>query len=247
MKKQLIPISILLTLLLLVALAFLPRFIGRMQDHIIPKEPASVPLLSIDPAFLDRRDSLTFSQKLILLSKYENMSIVPAMASMTEADVLAAVNQQLQDYVDAGIFPQLSFTKTALHPLVAIDQENPSNYMLYWMAHLSCDENGVYYSMDLEIDDETGKILTLTYTRFEKDASQSLPPLDYPLLEKFSQIYLNQLDLSGFSEPVKSTSGIYGGGIYEWFCYGLNGPSGTFVNLVFQTQDNCHLSVGLSR
>lgn len=241
MKKQLISFSILITLLLLIGFSFLPMLATGIQDHVLPRGPASIPLQSIDPAFLNQRESLSIMERLALLSKYECMSIVPAMASKTEAEVLTAVKERLQPFIAEGLIADFPFSKNSMHPLVATDPEHPSDYMIYWQVNLNGEQNGVHYSLSLEMDDETGTILVLHYSYFQ-EWEASVGQIDPALLERFSGIYFRQLGIDE-TAPTESLKKIPD----SFISYHINDRYGDPFYIEFSYYDNSMIAVSLVR
>lgn len=202
MKKWMFPLLLLLTVLLLISFAFLPILAGILQDSGVERTVSHRPLHSIAPYISENGSGLLVSDKLKILQESEISSIVPAMASMTEEQVRAAVEAGIQPYVETGIMRSFEAWEFHATPYVAISWQDAAHWFLYWEVSLVdvSDEN--QQSLNVTLDDETGKFLMLQYFDFYAKEDLQLWDENCLPLNQFAQIWLEQAGLWDSAQPV---------------------------------------------
>ena len=201
MKKWTVPFLFLLTVLLLISLAFLPALAGVLQDVGVEKEISSRPLHSIAPYISEKGSGLSFGEKLTALHESEISTIVPALASMTQEQVFAAVEQGIQPFVDAGIirsFENLEFHAT---PYIAISWQDSQQFFLFWEVYAVEVSHDTKFTLSLRLDDETGKFLDLHYNDHDGAASERFWNEKSEKLDSFVRLWLEQ---SGLQDKVQA-------------------------------------------
>ena len=232
MRKWIFPLLILLTVLLLISLAFLPALAGVLQDSGVEQTVSHRPLHSIAPYVSEKGPGLLFSDKLTVLQESEVSPIVPALASMTEQQVRTAVEEGIQPYIEAGIVRAFESLEFHAVPYVAISWQDAQHWFLYWDVSLVEVRGDINYSMSVSLDDETGKFLSMHYFNpYAKEEWQTWDENCLPL-NQFSQIWLEQAGLWDSVQPVTLDSefqqiqGAYSGSgikIYK-LCNGVEKP-----------------------
>jgi len=206
MRKWMFPLLLLLTVLLLISFAFLPAIAGMLQDAGVEKTVSNRPLHSIVPYLSENGSGLLISDKLKILQESEISSIVPAMASLDEQQVRAAVEAGIQPYVEAGIMRPFGAWEFHAMPYVTINWQDASHWFLFWNVNLIDASNENQQSLTVTVDDETGKFLMLQY--FDPYAKEDLQLWDenYLPLNQFSQIWLEQAGLWDSAQLVNGDS-----------------------------------------
>ena len=206
MRKWMFPLLLLLTVLLLISFAFLPAIAGMLQDAGVEKTVSNCPLHSIVPYLSENGSGLLISDKLKILQESEISSIVPAMASLDEQQVRAAVEAGIQPYVEAGIMRPFEVWEFHAMPYVTINWQDASHWFLFWDVNLIDVSNEIQQSLTVTVDDETGKLLMLQY--FDPYAKEELQLWDenYLPLNQFSQIWLEQAGLWDSAQLVNGDS-----------------------------------------
>ena len=206
MRKWMFPLLLLLTVLLLISFAFLPAIAGMLQDAGVEKTVSTRPLHSIVPYLSENGSGLLISDKLKILQESEISSIVPAMASLDEQQVRAAVEAGIQPYVEAGIMRPFGAWEFHAMPYVTINWQDASHWFLFWNVNLIDASNENQQSLTVTVDDETGKFLMLQY--FDPYAKEDLQLWDenYLPLNQFSQIWLEQAGLWDSAQLVNGDS-----------------------------------------
>ena len=148
-----------LTLLVVMAGAFLPTAVFRIMDH----RQTNVPeLADISTVQLEIREELTPLQKLMMLEQSDGLiRVAGESARMTEEEVLAAARRQLQPYVDTGLIPQLG-EDVEIKPYLAQVQAFPELQDIVWSVYISGGDKTTSV-LDLVLDDRSGQILQIVY------------------------------------------------------------------------------------
>ena len=237
MRKWMFPLLLLLTVLLLISFAFLPALAGRLQDARAQKTVSSRPLHSIVPYISENGSGLLVSDKLKILQESEISSIVPAMASLDEQQVRAAVEAGIQPYVEAGIMRPFVFWEFHATPYVTISWQDASHWFVFWDVSLVVVSDEIQQSLNVTLDDETGKFLMLQY--LDPCAKEDLQSWDENCLQlrQFSQIWLEQAGLWDSASPVTSeTESQQVQGMYPGMCiavYALDGGVKGPIHITF--------------
>lgn len=204
MRKWMVPLLFLLTVLLLISFAFLPVLAGALQDAGVEKTVSGRPLHSITPYISENGSGLLILDKLQILQVSEVNSIVPAMASMDEQQVRAAVEAGLQPYIEAGVIRSPESWKFHTVPYVAISWQDAAHWFLFWEVSLMEASGDIQHSLSITVDDETGKFLMLdSFDPYAKADWQSWDEACVPL-GHFSRIWLEQAGLWDSARQVTS-------------------------------------------
>lgn len=153
-----------LTAALLVGGAFLPKgadllLDGNKSDGVAYTELRTVELnLKQDEAGAPEG----FEAKLALYGGMYTVPVGEEAASLSREQALAAAVGELTAYMDAGLMAWCDFTYQSLELYIGIDPLEPNNNNLFWTVSF-VEEGEPYSSIFLHLDDETGKILYLTY------------------------------------------------------------------------------------
>ena len=215
-----------LTLAALVLFALAPRILSGILDSRTLGKTSLKPMQSLE---LTLHKDLSALSKLAMVSKMEStIHVTDSKAQMTRDQVMEAVYNGLRPYLDAGIVTYTENT-VELEPYLIQVSGYPELQRVVWivMIHGSPDD---FTFFDLIVDDETGKILRISYTT-ERGMT------DWPAAEVlliFEQIYLAQFDLFNYPENLETD--------YAEKYTGDNGLSSCYV---FRTEDYGDISVDL--
>lgn len=206
MRKWIFPLLLLLTVLLLISVAFLPALAGALQDAGTQKTVSNRPLHSIAPYISENGSGLLVEDKLKILQESEISSIVPAMASMDEQQVRAAVEVGMQPYIEADIMRPFESWEFHATPHVAISWQDTAHWFLFWDVNLVDVSDEIQQSLTVTLDDETGKFLIMYY--FDPYAVEKWQPWDEACLplNQFAQIWLEQAGLWDSARQITSDS-----------------------------------------
>lgn len=223
MKKWKIPLLILMTLALLAVFAALPVIAASVQDSATVNSSGFRQMQSLKLDFSQKKETLPMLAKLAMLGNMETIDIDPSQASMTEEEVFQAVESQLKDYEDAGIFQWFDVSVRGALPRLGIDLNNTNNFLVYWTVSYSS-KDGDTRSLVVDIDDETGKILHISYYVYEPYSMDGVWERNQVVLDAFTDIYFSQIGLTDEAEYAESiTSGFTyyerDGGVSCAVCY----------------------------
>lgn len=208
MKSRNPYLLLLLTLVLLLIFACLPRLVAALQDYGALSEPGTGDLHPIQLDLNREQASLPVMGKLALLSKMESMDIDPSRLSMTAEDAFAAAYTQMGEYEAAGIFGWFDFTHQSAVPKIGIDQSDPGDYILYWTVTFT-NKHFPHQGLVMDIDDETGKILSIQFSIYDTYSMDGVWERNKTVLDAFAGIYFSQLGLAGAAEKARTVDGGY--------------------------------------
>lgn len=210
---------ILLTTLVLLAMgAFLPMLIAAATDC-DRSQSGSRALTAIDLNVSDANGasrSLSAAGKIALLRDGKMINITEKEASMTEAEVNAAVEAAMEEYTDAGIFDWFEYTAWNVQPWLCIDPNAPDNYGIFWTVTI-INENAPYQSLGMDIDDHTGKIYSIRYDIYGDYSLVGVWERNTATMDAVARVYLNQLELLN-AEPYVEFAELDGEVLCGRFC-----------------------------
>lgn len=195
MRKWMISLLFLFTVLLLISFAFLPALAGALQDTGTQKTVFHRPLHSIAPYISENGSGLLAEEKLKILQTSEISSIVPELAAMDEQQVRTAVEEGLQPYIEAGVVRSFESWEFHARPCVAISWQDASHWFLFWDVSLVDVGDEIQQSLTVTVDDETGKFLMMHYYDPYTVEEWQIGGEICLLLSQFSQIWLEQAGL----------------------------------------------------
>lgn len=195
MRKWTVPIVLLITVALLISFAFLPALSGALQDAGVEKTVFQRPVHSIAPYISENGTALSFLDKLRIFQKSEFSAFVPALASVDEQRVRAAVEAGVQPYAEAGVACGFEGWEFHAVPYVAISLQDAARGILFWDVGLVEAGDDRMRSLNVIVDDETGKFLALHY--YDPNISPDWQLWDEKCLplSRFSEIWLEQAGL----------------------------------------------------
>lgn len=206
MKKWIVPMLFLLTVLLLVSLAFLPALAGVWQDVGVEKEVSYRPLHSIAPYISEKGSGLGFSEKLTVFQQSDISAIVPALASMTQEQVRTAVEEGIRPFVDAGVIRSVENWDFHATAHIAISWQDARQYFLFWDVSLVEVTGNSKCFLSLRLDDETGKFLDMRYHDRDTLADGALWEENCAQLDVFARIWLEQAGLWDIARSLKENT-----------------------------------------
>lgn len=201
--KRIIPILILFTVILLIAGASLPAIAASVQDSTTVNHSGYGQMKSMELEFAEEKETLPMMGKLALLGHMECVDIDPSQASMTEEEVFAAAEASMEAYIDAGIFQWFDVTLRSAVPKLGVDLNDVNNYIVLWTVSF-VDEVDQSCVLLLDIDDETGKILSIHYGVYDSYSMDGVWKHNKVIMDNFTDIYFSQLGMTEAKEYVES-------------------------------------------
>lgn len=199
---------IVLTVLALAACAALPAIAAAVQDSATVNHWGHSGMKSMELDLNQQRGTIPMMGKLALLGNMETINIDPSQASMTQEEVFAAAREQMKPYEEAGIFRWFDVTLCSAEPRLGIDLKDANNFIVYWTVSF-VNEDGPGQWLNLDIDDETGRILCIYYGVYGSYSMDGVWQRNKVIMQAFTDIYFSQLELTGAKEFALSTQSGY--------------------------------------
>ncbi|MBQ8238301.1 MAG: hypothetical protein IJZ39_09170 [Oscillospiraceae bacterium] len=218
---------LLLTLALLGFGASLPQIAASVMDLETASQSGSQDMASIALEMGEEKPSLSTAGKIELLRRGQMISITEREAAMTTADVNAAVETAMAEYIEAGIFDWFDYTAWIALPKLCIDPGAPDHYGIFWTVTV-VNDNDPYQNLVVDVDDETGKIFSIRYDRYCEFSLDGVWTRNAATMDAFVHIYLRQLGILDEQENVEPNIDygeldeevLYGGLFFENAEYG---------------------------
>lgn len=193
MNKLKLTLALLFTALLLTAGSGLPRIIALLQDQSSLGQPLYENVPSVQ---LQIQKDVPTLGKLAMIDRMSNtIDISSDVANMTEVQVLEAFHAALEPYISSGLIPDLTPWNPESRVLLAQVRDMPELSGIFWNAVVSGPEKD-YYHIDLAIDDETGKVLRISFTSENWDCGM----LQEDVLGLFAEIYFSALEVPDYHD-----------------------------------------------
>ena len=225
MGKRIIPILSLFTVILLIAGASLPAIAASVQDSTTVNHSGYSQMKSMELEFGEEKETLPMMGKLALLGHMESVNIDSSQASMTENEVFQAAETLMADYENAGIFQWFDVTLRSATPKLGIDLNDPNNFLVYWTVSF-INENDYSRSLNLDIDDETGKILCIRYDVYDSYSMDGVWERNKTIMDAFTDVFFSLLGMTEAKEFAESIAAGYeysevdGGVSYAEYSFG---------------------------
>ena len=189
---------ILLSVMLIVGMALLPRGIAGISDMLANGKPGTVSMQTVElSVYSHQTDEPGYMmRKLALEQRITSIPIRPEQAAMTEKEVITAAMDGMMVYTEAKMFEWFEYDLCIAQPYLGIDPEDKSNNTIFWGVSFSHETNP-YHSLFLHIDDETGEIIYIYYETYGADQYNYYDPENQRLMmEGFVDAFLRPLNLT---------------------------------------------------
>lgn len=194
MKKLKNAMILLLTILFIGCGAILPGIVAAVMDRDNVNQTGTREMASVALEMGEERRSLTTGGKIDLLRRGKCINITEKDASMTEADVNAAVETAMAEYIDAGVFGWFDYSAWTAVPKLCIDPDAPDNYAVIWTVTV-IQETNPYQTLAVDVDDETGRIYSIRYDIYGEYSLDGVWERNAAVMDAVTHVYLNQLGL----------------------------------------------------
>lgn len=210
MRKGVVFTIILLTVLALIAGAFLPAIAAWVLDtggakvSTAPMQSMELEVSEDEPQSSNEvREPADLTAKLMLAGRMYTVPITEDAAVMTRQEVLEAAEQAMAEYIDAGVFEWFNVTDTNAEPVLGLDAENPEEYMTFWSLYYA-NEEAPYQVLRLYIDDETGRVLYIKYEKYGSFSMDGIWERNRAVLDTVTTVFFRQAGLSEVKEYADS-------------------------------------------
>ena len=196
MRKLKTPLVLVLTGLLFMFFAVLPRLTGVFYDDMLRGQSGTAPIQSVELELHDMDSDAPgyMLRKLALERSMTDVPITPQQASTTEEEAIATARACMEIYVDAGIFEWFDCTYQGAEPYFGLEPSDKSRHMIFWSV-IFINEASPYQSLLLHIDDETGKIIYIKYEDYGPTREFANAEAAEQLLDRFFHAFLSPLSL----------------------------------------------------
>ena len=160
MNKLKTGLVLLLTVVILLTGAFLPKIVSVIQDHSRNGRTSSAPIANIELKI--EKDVSPVAQLIMLCNSDSTTEVTENIAAMTKEEAMAAVRAGLVPYIDAGLIEYCEDT-ASLSPFLVQASAMQDLQGIFWFIHIMGDAGGIS-NINIIMDDETGNILHMEYT-----------------------------------------------------------------------------------
>lgn len=228
MRKLQIILVLLVAGILVAGCGFMPMILARIQDYTSMNQIQYEQVNSVELAFVEDEPSLPLLEKLNILKFAGSIEIDANETNMSEAEAKAAFLNALQPFLDSGVIPvSLDNMEIWIYPQVAYNREDPREFMTVWTLDIVSHAEP-YQSLGAVLDDETGKILSISYTSYTEEAYERPDSAEEHLL-LLAQVYFDGLGIQPINEE-------------DWY----NTEATKELLHVFDTPDHGLLIIGFS-
>lgn len=192
MRKFKAAVTVLLTLALLIAGAYIPKLVARFLDWQATGKGSLDPIASVE---LNIHQELSSIGKLAMMNRIDSLlPIRESKARMTTEEVMDAVYEGLTPYMDAQLATYYE-NRVEMRPYLVQVPDTPELQRVIWQVTVSGDDSDFTF-FDLIIDDETGNILRINYTA----ENPQIPYGRDETLNLFMEIFFSSLGIDNFGE-----------------------------------------------
>lgn len=212
MKAGKLPFAIIIIAGFLAVLAFLHQIVSCVLDGKTEKQPSYNDMHSVSLDINNGEATLTYKQMIALLADAKTVDLSPDQTTMTEQEVNAAVTKFLEECEEAGIFEQFTPTHCSILPKLLYDPSDFSKHLVVWTVTMT-NKKSPNQALLLDVDDDTGKILCVSYDIYRSYTMENVWEQNKTLLECFTDLYFAQFEMAEAAEAARSgaftDSGIY--------------------------------------
>lgn len=181
---------------IIAACAWLPEIISVWQDGKTLGQNQYEPISNIALDIREEEEVSPVAGIAMMCRMDGGLEISESMAKMTRQEAENRALAVLQEYVDAGLvetFDPVMLESPCMLATVTID---PSLNGVYWRVTLVSADDHDYAHFDLAIDDKTGCVLAVSYTREKNRYDQPYETL----IASFAQIYFHSFGIENYMD-----------------------------------------------
>ena len=206
MKKLKIFLAVVAALGMVLLCANLPRLTATFIDAQAGNSPVYNDIHSVELELKEEKDMLPIFGKLSLCATGETAYIEEFHAQKTEKEIKDYVYTFMDACQRAGFYQNFTPSTEVVRTWLLYDVGDPSNAIVIWtyFAFLGdpCQE------LEIMIDDETGKILSLAYEIYNVPYStDGIWERNRKIVEPLADLYFEHLGLSEYAEAAEAAPG----------------------------------------
>lgn len=188
--------AVVLALALIIAGAYFPKAVSLFLDWTNTGNVSSNPIESI--RFELDKDIPSIGKLAILSRLGSSIELSESKASMTKEEVMAVVYEGIQPYIDSNMM-SYSEQEVHLYPSLIQAQDDQDLQSIVWFVDITGGPVN-YTFLQLIVDDETGKILMLSYTHEDFEGNI----VGAEAIAVFADIYFTGLGLNDYAQAAVS-------------------------------------------
>lgn len=173
MKKLKIILSLAATVTLVLLCASLPKLVSVLVDVRAGKKPVYNNMQSVELELNEANGNLPIMAKLSLWANGKTMTISAAGATKTEEEIKFCAEEFMDSCRKAGLYQYFTPEKETVSTKLIYDVSDSSKSMVVWRYFAYRNEpkavdaeTSEVRTLELLIDDETGKVLSVTYDHY---------------------------------------------------------------------------------
>lgn len=187
-------IAVVLALALIVAGAYFPKAISLFLDWRNNGNASSNPIALIR---FELDNNIPSLGKLAILSKLgSSIELTESKAKMNKEEVMEAVYNGIQPYIDAQLIAYSEF-EVDMYPSLIQSKTDQALQSVVWFVEITGDPAN-YTFLQLIVDDETGSILMISFTYETLDATL----VGTEALTVFADIFFTGLEIDDYAQFV---------------------------------------------
>lgn len=210
MKKRVI--SIVAGAVVLVALcAGLPKLTAMLMDKQAENTPVFNDIRPVEQT--TDTDTLSMLDRLWLYGNGKSVDVNGANATKTENEIKKCVETFLYPCRAAGIYQGVTFPSPTLTAKLIYDVDDPSRSMIVWEYYavkfqttIDGQQLGEMRTINVIVDDETGKILSVLFDHYNVSYSQNdIWQRNKKRVEPLAELYFAQLELTELAQAAEAS------------------------------------------
>ncbi len=198
--------------------AGLPVLTAMLMDQQVEKTPDYNTIRPIELEFNEGASTLSMLAKLSLYINGNSVSVKAERATKTPDEIRACVEQFLSQCQARGIYQGMKLSGMTVTPHMVYNANDPTKCIIVWRCYATQTGPGQSASgqkelrqlTDVAVDDETGKILSISFDHYNVSYSQAdIWERNRNRVEPLADLYFAQLGLTEKAETAKASPDKY--------------------------------------
>ena len=194
--------------------AGLPVLTAMLMDQQVEKTPDYNTVRPVAQEFNEATSPLSMLAKLSLYINGSRVSVKAERATKTPDEIRACVEQFLSKCQDRGICQGMELSDMTVTPNMVYRANDPTRFIIVWRCYATqtgpgkntSGQNELRRLTDVAVDDETGKILSISFDHTYVSYSQDdIWQRNKERVEPLTQLYFAQLGLTEKAEMAKAS------------------------------------------
>lgn len=210
MKKLKMIVTLVLTFGLVLLCATLPKHAAMFMDRQAGTAPVYNDICPVDLELKGSKEELPIFAKLSLCGKGKTAYIESFHATRTEDQIVNCVNLFLGACQKGGFYKKFKPSTEVVTAKLLYDPNDVSNSIIVWTYYAF--KTNPNEELHIMIDDETGKILSVSYHPYGSYSMNGIWERNREILDAFTDVYFAHLGLTESAEIAEASPEI----LYEY-------------------------------